>query len=81
MRPVATIDVATEALLSGQLPEALAPAAVLPGLLAYETRIESVREWPYDVPTLLRFALLTVIAISSWLGGALVERALSAVLD
>jgi len=29
----------------------------LPGLLALESRLESVRESPFDVPGLLRFAL------------------------
>ncbi len=56
-------------------------AGVLQGLLAYEARIESVREWPYDTPTLVRLGLLALLATGSWVGGALVERALSAVLD
>ena len=56
-------------------------SALMTGLLAYEARIESVREWPFDTPTLLRFALLAVLAAGSWLGGALVERALGVVLD
>ncbi len=56
-------------------------AALLPGLLAYEARIESVSEWPFDTPTLLRFAALLVVAIGSWLGGAVVERLLGSVLD
>jgi hypothetical protein len=29
---------------------------------------------PFDTPTLLRFALLVLIPISSWVAGALVER-------
>ncbi len=77
----AKIALAREAVFSGAGTEASEQAAVLQGLLAYEARIESVREWPYDTPTLLRFAILAVITSSSWLGGALVERALSAVLD
>ncbi len=40
-----------------------------------------MREWPYDTPTLLRFALPSLVAASPWLGGALVERALGASLD
>jgi hypothetical protein len=61
---------------------ALAPAggageaALLPGLLAYEARIESVGEWPFDTPTLLRFGGLLLLATGSWLGGALAERLL-----
>lgn len=55
-------------------------ASLLPGLLAYEARIESVREWPFDTPTLLRFAVVALIAMGSWLGGAIVERVLGAFL-
>ena len=53
----------------------------LPALLAYEARIERVREWPFDVPTLLRFLALALVAAGSWLGGALVERMLGVFLD
>jgi hypothetical protein len=72
---------ARETVLEGAGPAVSEQAAVLQGLLAYEARIESVREWPYDPPTLIRFAVFAVIAAGSWLGGALVERALSALLD
>jgi NADH:ubiquinone oxidoreductase subunit 3 (subunit A) len=77
----ATIAEARDAVLSGRGDERSEQATLLPGLLAYEARIESVREWPYDTPTLVRFGLLAAIAVSSWLGGALVERALGALLD
>ena len=53
----------------------------LPGLLAYEARIEAVHEWPFDLGTVLRFAALLTIAAGSWLGGALVERLLGLALD
>ena len=53
----------------------------LPALLAYEARIERVREWPFDVPTLLRFLVLALVAAGSWLGGAVVERLLGVFLD
>lgn len=56
-------------------------AAHLPGLLAYESRVESVTGWPFDTPTLLRFSALVVLAAGSWLGGAVVERLLGSVLD
>ncbi len=46
----------------------------LPALLAYEARIESVREWPFDTSTLSRFGLFLLIPLASWIGGALVER-------
>jgi hypothetical protein len=55
-------------------------AARLPALLAWETRVESASTWPFDTPTLLRFSLLLLIPIGSWLGGALVERAVGAML-
>ena len=53
----------------------------LPGLLAYVNQIESVREWPFDAPTLTRFFLYVAIPLGSWVGGALVERLLGAALD
>jgi hypothetical protein len=55
--------------------------ARLPGLLAWESRIEQVAEWPFDAPTLLRFGALVALAVGSWLGGALVERLLGIALD
>lgn len=55
-------------------------AAALPGLLAYEARMTAVPEWPFDTGTRLRFAALVVLAIGSWLGGALVERLLGLAL-
>ncbi|MBW1683961.1 MAG: hypothetical protein JRS35_02750 [Deltaproteobacteria bacterium] len=53
----------------------------LPALLAWEARIESVREWPFDTPTLVRFALFLLIPLGSWLGGAVVERVVDLGLD
>jgi hypothetical protein len=53
----------------------------LPALLAWEARIESVREWPFDTPTLVRFALFLLIPLGSWLGGAVVERVVDLALD
>jgi hypothetical protein len=49
-------------------------AARLPALLAYEHRVTSVSEWPFDTPTLVRFALFLLVPLGSWLGGALVEH-------
>ncbi len=49
-------------------------------MLAYEARIESVREWPFDTSTLSRFGLFLLIPLVSWIGGALVERAVNAAL-
>jgi hypothetical protein len=56
-------------------------SARLPGQLAYMNQIESVREWPFDAPTLTRFFLYVAIPLGSWVGGALVERLLGAALD
>jgi hypothetical protein len=61
--------------------EAAEAGAKLPGLLAYKHEIESVREWPFDAPTLTRFFLYVAIPLGSWVGGALVERLLGAALD
>lgn len=58
-----------------------AAALRLPALLAYEARIEQVREWPFDAPTLARFSLLVIVAVGSWLGGAIVERLLGLALE
>ena len=56
-------------------------AARLPALLDAEGRLQSVREWPFDVSTLVRFTLYVLVGIGSWLGAALVERLLGAALD
>jgi len=53
-------------------------AARLPALVAWETRVAAAREWPFDAETRLRFLLLLLVPLGSWLGGALVERAVDA---
>ena len=66
-----------------QIRSARAGSATLPSLadwIAYHAFIASVREWPVDAPTLLRFALYLAIPLGSWLGGALVERLVDALL-
>jgi len=55
--------------------------AGLAELVAWEARIEAVREWPIDMSTFTRFALLLLLPVGSWAGGALVERAIDALLD
>jgi hypothetical protein len=62
-------------------PESAGASTRLPALLAFEKRIESVREWPFDAPTLTRFFLYVAIPLGSWIGGALVERLLGVALD
>jgi hypothetical protein len=58
-----------------------ADTVTLADLLAYRASVQAVHEWPFDAPTLLRFALYLAIPIGSWLGGAMVERLLGAALD
>jgi hypothetical protein len=54
--------------------------ARLANWIAYRSLIEGVREWPFDVSTLLRFVLYVMLGAGSWLGAALVERVLDRVL-
>jgi hypothetical protein len=70
-----------EELMAGSGTEASEAGAKMPGLLAYMNQIESVREWPFDAPTLTRFFLYVAIPLGSWVGGALVERLLGVALD
>jgi hypothetical protein len=65
-------------------PDALAGSLIarreapsLSDLLAWCRFVESVSEWPIDVGTLGRSALLVGLPLLSWIGGALVERALA----
>ncbi len=53
----------------------------LTDLLAYQDRLESTPEWPFDSSTLLRFGLYLLIPVGSMVGGALVERVVDIVLD
>ena len=55
--------------------------ASLRDLLAYRDFVQSVPEWPLTAPLRLRFLLYAAIPLGSWLGGALVERALDAALS
>ena len=70
-RVSARIRDARDALLGASAPAA---AAELPALLAYERRIETVRPWAIEVSQMLRFAVLVVLAIGSWLGGAIMDH-------
>jgi hypothetical protein len=49
-------------------------------LLAYRARIAELGTWPFDASTLLRLALYLGIPLLGWVGGALVERGLDALL-
>lgn len=49
--------------------------------VAYRGLVEAVHEWPINAPALLRSLLFAALGLASWLGGAVVERMLGAVLD
>ena len=50
-------------------------------VVAYRKMIDDIRNWPFDNPTLVRFALYLLIPLGSWLGGAFVERGLDTLLS
>jgi len=50
-------------------------------LLALEARTEGVNTWPFDISTFLRFSALGLLAVGSWLGGAVIERLLGLAVD
>jgi len=54
-----------------QVPHDPAAATKLQGLLAYEARIEHVREWPFDQPTAIRVAAYLLIPAIPWFGQAI----------
>jgi hypothetical protein len=56
-------------------------ARPLADVLAWRAFVEAVPEWPFDAPTVGRFLLYLAIPLGSWLGGALVERLLDALLS
>ena len=70
-----------EAALSAAPGAASEDAAPLPSLVAYEARLEAVREWPFGGAAMARVALLFLIPLASWIGGALVERAVDLALE
>jgi hypothetical protein len=50
------------------------PSARLAALLAWEDHVREWSSWPFETPVALRGALLVLLPLGSWLGGALVER-------
>jgi hypothetical protein len=58
-----------------------ADVAALPALLAWEARVERMREWPLDATTWRRFGLFLAVPLASWLGAALVERLVDAWIE
>jgi hypothetical protein len=67
--------------LEGSEIAARGSTASLADLIAYRAWIEARPEWPFDTWMRLRFGLYLVIPLGSWLGGALVERLLTTVLE
>ncbi len=53
----------------------------LADLVAYRNLVGSAREWPFDASTFRRFGLYLMIPLGSWMGGALVERLVDALLE
>ncbi len=45
-------------------------------LVAWEGRVAAASEWPFGATTVARFGLYLAIGLGSWIGAALVERAL-----
>jgi hypothetical protein len=70
------------ALLEQERERLFAGAAAAPGrvadLVAWRSLVASVHEWPVTTPVLVRSALLVLLAVGSWLGGAVVERVVEA---
>ena len=52
----------------------------LTDLMAYQNRIESTAEWPFNSSTIIRFGLYLLIPVGSMIGGALVERIVNGLL-
>ena len=50
------------------------PPGHIADLVAYEARVASIATWPFDLSTLIRFALYVALGLGSWLGAAVVER-------
>jgi hypothetical protein len=73
----AEIARAADALRAGDA----ARAAPLPALIAWEGRVADAPEWPIDASAWRRFALLLLVPLGSWLGGALAEWYLGRFLD
>jgi hypothetical protein len=55
--------------------------ARLANLVAYRGLVEAANTWPFDFTVWLRFVLYVTLGVGSWLGAALVERVLGALLD
>jgi hypothetical protein len=52
----------------------------LPELMSWEQRLQQARVWPYEMTVYLRVFLYVGIGLSSWVGAALVERFIGALI-
>jgi hypothetical protein len=50
-------------------------------LLLYRDRVAGLREWPLDASALRRFGLYLLIPLGSWVGSALMERAVDRFIE
>jgi hypothetical protein len=57
-----------------------APPGRLADLLTWEARVAAARTWPIDAGGLARLGLYAAVGLASWVGAALVERVLGALL-
>jgi hypothetical protein len=57
------------------------PEPSLAELLAYEHFLQHLPTTPFDQRNRIRFVLYLALPLGSWLGGALVERAVGLFLD
>ena len=53
----------------------------LTGLIAYRDLIERTREWPADLGTITKLVLYLAIPFTGWIGAALVEQGLEALMQ
>jgi hypothetical protein len=58
-----------------------APSVHLSDLIVYKGLIESVNTWLFDFPALLKFSLIVLVGVGSWLGQAFAERLLNVFID
>jgi hypothetical protein len=49
--------------------------------IVYKGLIESVNTWLFDLPALLKFSLIVLVGVGSWLGQAFVERLVGVFID
>jgi hypothetical protein len=52
----------------------------LPELISWEQRLQQARVWPYEMTIYLRVFLYVGIGLASWVGAALVERFIGALI-